>query len=72
MLDKGRLPGLMKFAGDGGTPKSFVIFGDEKSSIWSLKIIPVDGDIISDPKERLMVLVTDTALPSRDKYLFPV
>ena len=67
MLDKGLLPGLMKLAGDGGTPKSFVMLGDEKSSIWSLKMIPVEGDIISDPKERLMVLVTDTALPSRNK-----
>ena len=67
MEDRGLLPGWMKLTGDGSTPKSFVMFGEEKSSIWSLKTIPVDGDITSDPKERLIVLVTDTAFPS-NKY----
>ena len=64
MLDNGRFPGLMKLAGDGDTPKSLVMLGNEKSSIWSLRIIPVEGDIISDPNTRLMVLVTATAVPS--------
>lgn len=39
--DIGFLPGAMKFTGDGGSPKLFVIFGDEKSSISSFNIIPV-------------------------------
>jgi len=31
--DNGRFPGLMKLFGEGGTSKSFVILGEEKSSI---------------------------------------
>lgn len=41
--DSGRLPGTIKFAGDGGMPKMLVIFGEEKSSISSLKMIPVSS-----------------------------
>jgi hypothetical protein len=48
--ESGRFPGLMKLFGDGGKLKSLVMFGDEKSSISSLKMIPVDGDIIREPK----------------------
>jgi hypothetical protein len=50
MEDKGRFPGLMKLLGDGGRLKSLVMLGDEKSSISSLKMIPVEGDMIPDPK----------------------
>ena len=41
MDDSGLLPGTMKLAGDGRSPKKLVMFGEEKSSISSLKIIPV-------------------------------
>lgn len=39
--DRGLFPGFMKFIGDGGRPKLFVIFGEEKSSISSFRIMPV-------------------------------
>lgn len=42
--DRGLFPGFMKLIGDGGIPKLFVIFGEEKSSISSLRIIPVLSD----------------------------
>ena len=45
-----KIPGLMKLFGDGGRLNSLVMLGDEKSSISSLKMIPVDGDMIRDPK----------------------
>lgn len=44
------LPGLMKLAGDGGTPKKLVMFGAEKSSISSLSTMPVCVDRIPAPK----------------------
>ena len=50
MEDNGLLPGLMKLVGDGGSLKKFVMFGEEKSSISSFKIIPVEGDMMPDPK----------------------
>ena len=37
--------------------------GYEKSSIWLLRMMPVEGDMISAPKMWLTVLVTATALP---------
>lgn len=40
----------MKLLGDGGIPKPLVIYGELKSSISSLKMIPVDRDITLDPK----------------------
>lgn len=48
--DKGLFPGLMKFAGDGGTPKAFVMLGAEKSSISSLRMIPVLLERTCEPK----------------------
>ena len=48
--EDGSSPGLMKLFGDGGRLNSLVMLGDEKSSISSLKMIPVDGDMIRDPK----------------------
>lgn len=45
----GRLPGAIKFAGDGGSPKPLVILGELKSSISSLNIIPVDFERIIAP-----------------------
>lgn len=45
----GRLPGRIKFAGDGGSPKALVILGELKSSISSLNIIPVDLERIIAP-----------------------
>ena len=40
----------MKLLGEGGIPKPLVMFGDEKSSISSLTMMPVFGDITTDPK----------------------
>lgn len=45
----GRLPGRIKFAGDGGSSKALVILGELKSSISSLNIIPVDSERIIAP-----------------------
>ena len=45
----GRLPGRIKFAGDGGSPKPLVMLGELKSSISSLNIIPVDSERIIAP-----------------------
>lgn len=39
--ERGRLPGRIKFAGDGNKWKPFFIPGDEKSSISPFKIMPV-------------------------------
>ena len=47
--DRGRFPGLMKLALDGGMPNALVIFGEEKSSISSLKTIPVLFPRIREP-----------------------
>ena len=48
--DSGLLPGLMKLFGEGGTPKWLVMLGAEKSSISSLSMIRVRGDISREPK----------------------
>ena len=61
--ESGRLPGLMKFAGDGLKPKGFFPFGNEKSFISLFMMIPVMGSISRDPKRRLTVLVSETAMP---------
>lgn len=42
--DMGLLLGDMKLTGEGGRRKLFVMFGEEKSSISSFKIIPVLRD----------------------------
>ena len=47
--ERARLPGEMKLASDGLTPKWLVMFGDEKSSISLFRTIP--SSVISlDPK----------------------
>jgi hypothetical protein len=47
MDDIGRAPGRIKLYLDGGIPKALGFAGFvEKSSISSLKIMPVEGDII--------------------------
>lgn len=40
----------MKLLGEGGIPNPLVMWGELKSSISSLKIIPVDRDMTLDPK----------------------
>ena len=55
MEDRGRFPGFMKLFVDGGKLKSLVMLGEEKSSISSLKITPVDGDMIREPKLKKML-----------------
>lgn len=40
----------MKLLGEGGTPKPFVMYGELKSSISSLKMMPVERDITLEPK----------------------
>lgn len=46
----GLFPGRMKFAGEAGKSNPLVIFGELKSSISSLNIIPVDLERIIAPK----------------------
>lgn len=48
--ERGRFFGLMKLAGLGGRPKKFTILGEEKSSISSLRIMPVSSDTNAAPK----------------------
>jgi len=55
----GRFPGLMKLFGDGATSKRFVKFGDEKSSIWLLYMMPVEEEPIFAPK-----------LPQKNQFIF--
>ena len=50
MEDRGLFPSLIKLAGEAGTPKKLDVPGVLKSSISSLKMIPVDFDINLDPK----------------------
>lgn len=40
----------MKLFGEGGIPKPFVMYGELKSSISSLKMMPVDLDMTFEPK----------------------
>jgi len=48
--DIGRFPGSIKLAGEDGIPYLFITFGEEKSFIWLLKMIPVLGDMNPHPK----------------------
>ena len=48
--DIGLLPGRIKLCGEGGTPKELVTLGELKSSISLLNIMPVFGDIFTQPK----------------------
>lgn len=41
---------MMKLLGDGGTSNPLVIYGELKSSISLLRMIPVDPDMTFDPK----------------------
>lgn len=52
----------MKFAGVGGYPKALVTLGVLKSSISSLRMIPVEGDLKAEPKYKFTVEVRATAL----------
>lgn len=44
------LPGAMKLATEGGTPKPFTMWGELKSSISLLKMMPFTGERRSEPK----------------------
>lgn len=46
-------PGWIKLLGEGGIPNPLVMYGELKSSISSLKIIPVDRDMTLEPKLRI-------------------
>lgn len=48
--DKGRLCGLIKLLGAGGSLSGVISVGIEKSSISLLRMIPVDGDNTPPPK----------------------
>ncbi len=61
MDDMGILPGTMKLDGEAGTPKALVVLGVEKSSISSLKIIPVLLPLTLDPKLWIYKIVMITA-----------
>lgn len=50
MDDKGLLPGRIKLAGLGGTPKKLVTLGDEKSSISLFMMMPVCSEMNPAPK----------------------
>ena len=50
MDETARLPGLIIFADEKGTPKKFFVFGIEKSFMPLLSIIPVLRDVIPAPK----------------------
>ena len=50
--ERGIFPGLMKLFGEGGMPKPEVMLGEEKSSISSFMMIPVFGDMNTEPKLR--------------------
>ena len=50
MEDRGLFPSLIKLAGEAGTPKELIVPGVLKSSISSLKMMPVDFDINFEPK----------------------
>ena len=54
MDDKGRFHGAIKLAADGGTPKKLLCPGVEKSSISSLKTIPVRLPMTFDPKLKIV------------------
>lgn len=57
--DNGIFFGLMKLAGDGGTPYALIFPGIEKSSIPSFRMIPVRGETILHPN-----------LPINNKIIF--
>lgn len=59
--DSGIFCGLMKFAGDGGTPYAFFVPGTAKSSMPSFKMIPVCGETILLPnlqKKRVFLKIS--------------
>jgi hypothetical protein len=60
--DNGRFPGTMKFAGEGRYPNALVSPGVEKSFISLFRMRPVRGKISCEPKPRLTVLVSETAI----------
>jgi len=49
--------------GDGHNPNVFGTPGIEKSSISSFRMTPVSGSITWEPNGRLIVVVTDAAMP---------
>lgn len=54
----------MKLLGEGGIPKPLLMYGELKSSISSLKMIPVDPDMTLEPK------LKQKEKPARFKHLF--
>lgn len=65
--DRGILPGAMKLAGDGFTTYLFTIPGNEKSSIWLFKSIPVLFDITKLPNLELFEIIGHYCI-SRNSY----
>lgn len=47
----------MKLFGDGGIPKPLLMYGELKSSISSLKMMPVDWDMTLEPKLKIGMIV---------------
>ena len=66
MLESGRLPGATALAPRTSTrPKALGRLGaTEKSSISSFSTMPVPGTVMPEPKSRLTVCVSATALPA--------
>lgn len=48
----------MKLLGEGGRPNPFLTYGELKSSMLSLKMIPVEGDITLEPKLHINTIRT--------------
>ncbi len=65
MDDTGRLPGRMKFCGDGAKPKALLTLGLLKSSIWLFMTMPVSGTMTCEPKSRFTVVVMLMVKPER-------
>lgn len=57
----------MKLLGEGGMPNAFVMYGELKSSILSLKMIPVERDITLEPKLHINTIRTVYTLCSEHK-----
>lgn len=61
--ERGRFPGLMKFASEGIYPKELEEPGTEKSSISLFMMTPVSGTMSLLPKRRFIVEMEEIAKP---------
>lgn len=74
MEERGLLFGWIKFVGAGGSLSGDIFVDIEKSPIWLLRTIPVEGERTPAPKCPFTVVVKDTAFLSAStmqKWLVP-